>query len=344
VTVHRDEVSNLHVAAFEPLTAPSSIREEIPVPPAVRQSVLHGRAALRNALEGRDPRLLVVTGPCSIHDTEAALDYARRLARLRDRVGERLLVVMRVYFEKPRTTVGWKGLINDPAMDGSCDVESGIRQARRLLLDIGTLGLPCATEFLDPVVPQYTADLVAWAAIGARTSESQTHRELASGLSMPVGFKNATDGSLQVAIDAMVAAKNPHAFLGVGPAGRSSVVRTTGNPNVHLVLRGGGGRANFSRADIAYARIAIEEALGQSLARPIVVDCSHDNSGKDYRRQPAVFEQVVTQRQRGESAVLGVMLESNLVAGKQKLASTGKPPSGFFSRPSTPWGQFKSQT
>jgi 3-deoxy-7-phosphoheptulonate synthase len=265
---------------------------------------------------------MVVVGPCSIHDPVAAMDYARRLAALREKVAQHLLIVMRVYFEKPRTTVGWKGLINDPNLDGSHDIHTGLRKARRILLDINALGLPCATEFLDPIVPQYTADLVSWSAVGARTTESQTHREMASGLSMPVGFKNATDGGLQVALDAMVSARNPHAFLGIGAAGRACVVRTSGNPDVHLVLRGGTHGPNFSRADIAYTRVKLED-IGER-GRRIMVDCSHGNSNKDYRKQPDVFRSIVKELQQGTLAILGGMIESNLEAGNQSVANRGE--------------------
>jgi 3-deoxy-7-phosphoheptulonate synthase len=306
---------NLHIEAFDSLESPSSIRAALPLSERAAATVTTGRDAIRQALSGKDRRLLVVTGPCSIHDPEAALDYANRLATLRAQVDETLLLVMRVYFEKPRTTVGWKGLINDPKLDGSCHMNVGLRQARELLRAINELGLPCATEFLDPIVPQYISDLVAWAAIGARTTESQTHREMASGLSMPVGFKNATDGDLQIAIDGMFASQRSHAFLGINAEGTTCVVRTTGNPDVHLVLRGGA-KPNFSKPHIAYAKAALEPF---DRPRLIMVDCSHGNSEKDHTRQRAPFEQLVALYAGGEEAVLGLMLESNLVAGKQSI-------------------------
>jgi len=311
------ETRNTRVAGFHPLLAPDALLEELVLSDRAAGTVLDGRQQIRDALAGKDPRLLVITGPCSIHDRKAALEYGRRLAELNGEIGDRLLLVMRVYFEKPRTTVGWKGLISDPHLDGSNDMEGGITLARRILLEINELGVPCATEFLDPIVPQYTSDLVVWAAIGARTTESQTHRQMASGLSMPVGFKNATDGSLQTALDAITSARHEHAFLGIDMGGRTCIVRATGNPNAHLVLRGGGGQTNFSKAHIAYAKVCLED-VGHP--RPIIVDCSHGNSSKDYARQPQVFESVIDQIVGGEDAILGMMLESHLVEGKQSLS------------------------
>jgi 3-deoxy-7-phosphoheptulonate synthase len=314
-------IQNLRVQSFEPIPAPRAIAAWRPLTDDVADKVAQGRDAIHRAMVGEDDRLLVITGPCSIHDRASALDYAERLARLRERVGARLLLVMRVYFEKPRTTVGWKGLINDPNLDGSHDINHGLKLAREILFEIAGLGVPCGTEFLDPIVPQYTGDLVSWAAIGARTTESQTHRQMASGLSMPVGFKNATDGGLQPALDAITAARHPHAFVGIDDDGRTTVVRTTGNDDVHLILRGGAGGPNWSRADVAFARVHLEEA--GAVARPILIDCSHGNSGKDPARQPQVFEGVLAQRLAGERAILGMMLESHLVAGRQDPG--GKP-------------------
>ena len=282
--------------------------------------VADGRRALRECLAGTDRRLVVIVGPCSIHDPRSALEYATRLAGLREQVADKMMLVMRVYFEKPRTTVGWKGLITDPDHNGSDDMNRGLEEARKILLAINGLGLPCATEFLDPIVPQYVADLVSWAAIGARTTESQTHRQMASGLSMPVGFKNSTDGGLEVAVQAMEAASAPHAFLGINVEGQTSVVRTTGNPDTHVVLRGGGGKSNYSRADIAYTRALLGEA--DAGPRAIMVDCSHANSGKDYRKQPVVFGNVIEQVLAGEEALLGMMLESHLVEGRQALGES----------------------
>ncbi len=306
---------NLHVEAFESLASPIGIHEALPLSEQAAVSVTLGRKALCKALAGHDRRLVVVTGPCSIHDARAALDYAGRLAALNEKVKDNLLVVMRVYFEKPRTTVGWKGLINDPNLDNSCDINAGLRQAREILLAINELGLPCATEFLDPIVPQYISDLVAWAAIGARTTESQTHREMASGLSMPVGFKNATDGDLQIAIDGMIASQRGHAFLGINDQGTTCVVRTSGNPYVHLVLRGGS-KPNFSKPHIAFAKASLESFENPRL---VMVDCSHGNSEKDHARQRSSFEEIVSLYDSGEESILGVMLESSLVEGKQSI-------------------------
>jgi 3-deoxy-7-phosphoheptulonate synthase len=260
--------------------------------------------------------MLVIAGPCSIHDPVSALEYAGRLAELARSVRDRYLVVMRVYFEKPRTTTGWKGLINDPDLDESCNVGKGISIARQLLLDITALGLPTATEFLDPIVPQYTAELVTWAAIGARTTESQTHREMASGLSMPVGFKNATDGSFQTAVDAMKSARTPHSFLGIDPDGATSIVKTAGNPDTHVVLRGGRNGPNYGPDDVAKAGVALEKA---GLPGGIMVDCSHSNSGKDPLRQPEVWKSVLAQRAAGNKKLVGAMLESHLRFGSQPL-------------------------
>ena len=310
------ETSNVHVTRFEPLDPPRAVLAELPITRRVAATVLEGRDAVRRILSGEDRRPLIVVGPCSIHDPVAALEYARRLAALRDELGDTLCLLMRVYFEKPRTTVGWKGLINDPHLDGTRDMMLGLRVARRLLLDINELGLPVATELLGPVVPQYIADLVAWTAIGARTAESQTHREMASGLSMPVGFKNTTDGNLQVALDAMQAAGTPHTFLGMDDDGRGAVVHTTGNPERHLVLRGGGGRTNYDADSVAEAA-ALCAARG--LPSRVMVDCSHGNSSKDHTRQPLVFREVLDQVIGGSPHVMGMMIESHLHGGHQKL-------------------------
>jgi 3-deoxy-7-phosphoheptulonate synthase len=314
--------SDLHVLETSPLLSSSALKEEIPTRPAAVERVFLAREAVRRIIHGEDARLLVVTGPCSIHDPSAAMDYARRLVTLAERHQDELLVVMRVYFEKPRTTVGWKGLINDPHLDGTYDIPQGLRLARRLLRDVVELGLPTATEMLDPIVPQYIADLVTWTAVGARTTESQTHREMASGLSMPVGFKNATDGGLEVAVNAILAAAKPHSFLGVDVEGRVSVVRTAGNPDGHLVLRGGSGGPNYGALAIG---AAAEELARMGLYPRMVVDCSHDNSGKDHERQPEVLREIAEQVAGGARNVLGVMIESNLVAGKQSLQSSRAP-------------------
>ena len=313
-TLQGAPLQDARVSFGSPLPSPRVLREEIPLTPEVAQTVRDGRTTIENILTGQDGRFLAIVGPCSIHDPRAALDYARRLAKLRHELRDQLEIVMRVYFEKPRTTVGWKGLVNDPHLDGSFDTESGLRIARQILLDIAALGLPSATEFLDPIVPQYIADLVSWAAIGARTTESQTHREMASGLSMPVGFKNGTDGELQSALDALKSASHTHAFLGIDSEGRSCAVQTQGNPYCHLVLRGGRKGTNFSRAHIEEAARKLEKG---DLPRGLIVDCSHANSGKDATRQSLVWRDVLETRAGGEAAVIGAMLESNLKAGNQ---------------------------
>jgi len=281
------------------------------------QTVVEGREAVRRILRQEDPRLLLIIGPCSIHDVDGALEYAQRLNRLREELADQLEIIMRVYFEKPRTTIGWKGLINDPHLDGSYDIEMGLKKARQLLLQITGMGLPSATEFLDPIVPQYIADLVSWAAIGARTTESQTHREMASGLSMPVGFKNATDGSLQIAIDAMTSARAAHSFLGIDQDGVTSIIRTTGNPDGHVVLRGGRLQTNYDPESIAAAVATLKKA---ALPSVLMVDCSHANSGKQHARQEEVWKSVVNQRAAGNPALIGLMVESYLQEGSQPIA------------------------
>jgi len=277
-------------------------------------TVVRGRQAINAILARQDPRLLVVVGPCSIHDPIGALDYAGKLNALRQELGDRMEIVMRVYFEKPRTTIGWKGLINDPHLDSSYDIEGGLKTARRLLLDITALGLPAATEFLDPITPQYISDLVSWVAIGARTTESQTHREMASGLSMPVGFKNGTDGGLQIAIDAMGAAMRPHSFIGIDQDGVTSIVRTAGNPGGHVVLRGGRLRTNYDAESI---RDAEDQLARNGLPPVLMVDCSHANSGKQVARQEDVWRNVIQQRAAGTRSLIGLMVESYLEEGTQ---------------------------
>ncbi len=315
-------VSNLHVAGFERLASPDAVKAELPCPPDVLQTVRRGRDGILTALAGQDDRLVMIVGPCSVHDPAAALDYAGKLAALSGELADKLIIVMRVYFEKPRTTVGWKGLINDPHVDGSNDVNAGLRLARKLMLDINAMALPCATEFLDPIIPQYLADLVTWVAIGARTTESQTHREMASGLSMPVGFKNATDGDLQVALDAMVSARSNHAFLGIDGAGSTCVVRTSGNADVHLVLRGGSSGPNYGADHVAKAKAALAALDTPPADRRILVDCGHGNTNKDYTKIPEVFRAVLAQRSAGERAILGMMVESNLAAGRQNQSDS----------------------
>ena len=308
------ETNNLHVIDTTPLITPTQLKSELPISERAAETVATTRDAIRAILQGEDPRLLVVVGPCSIHDVEAAHDYAGRLLKARAEFEEQLLIVMRVYFEKPRTTTGWKGLINDPHLDGSHDMTTGLRFARKLLLDLAEQGLPAATEMLDPVAPQYLADLVAWTGIGARTSESQPHREMASGLSMPVGFKNSTDGSIAPAVNAISAALYPHRFLGINSEGQVSIVSTTGNPDCHLVLRGGANAPNYDAESVAIATTVLKQA---GLCSRVMVDCSHGNAQKDFRRQPVALSNVAAQIRAGSSPLMGVMIESNLVAGKQ---------------------------
>lgn len=311
-----DDLEDLNILTFEPMASPAEIKAMAPLTDKGRAEVLNGRRAVKRILKGEDDRLLVVTGPCSIHDPEAALDYARRLKRLEAQVGDRLCLVMRVYFEKPRTVTGWKGFINDPCMDGSFRIAEGMRRARELMIRIAEMGLPIATEALDPFGPQYYGDLVSWYAIGARTSESQTHREMASGLSAPVGFKNGTDGGFESAINAIRACRTGHHFLGMYEDGRSAVVFTRGNQYGHLVLRGGGGRPNYDTVSIMLAEKALEKA---GLPARIVVDCSHANSMKNHRLQPFVLHDCLTQIANGSKSICGIMLESNLSEGNQKI-------------------------
>lgn len=308
--------SDLHVVDTRPLVSPVLLHQELPLDVVALKTVADTRRRIQAILRGEDPRLLVIVGPCSVHDIASAKDYARQLEPLRKRYAAQLEVVLRVYFEKPRTTVGWKGLINDPHLDGSYDINTGLRRARSLLLDLAREGMPTATELLDPVVPQYIADLISWTAIGARTTESQTHREMASGLSMPVGYKNGTDGSAKIAIHAMQAASRPHHFLGINRQGQASIVHTTGNPDGHLVLRGGNGCTNYHPE--AVEGVA-KELVKAGLADRLMVDCSHDNSNKDFRRQSEVLQAVATQVRQGSTHLMGVMLESHLVEGNQKL-------------------------
>ena len=308
-------LDNVHSEVLEPLVTPRRIREAHPVTAEIESLVLRTRAAICDILHGRDrDRLFAVVGPCSIHDPEAALDYARRLKPVADRVGDAVVVVMRTYFEKPRTTVGWKGLINDPHLDGTCDIPTGLDRARTLLVEVNGLGLPCASEVLDPITPQYVADLLSWAAVGARTTESQTHREMASGLSMPIGFKNGTDGRLDSAKNALISARSSHHFVGINADGITSLVKTTGNADGHVVLRGGRDGTNYGAGAIADAVALVADS---EAARPIMVDTSHDNSGKDHTRQAEVCREVLSTFGAGQAALCGLLIESNLSPGKQ---------------------------
>lgn len=308
---------DLHVVRAQPLIAPSALKRELPASDAIYRVVTAARATIRDIIEGKDPRLLAIVGPCSIHDPEAALEYAVRLGRASARLASTLFVVMRVYFEKPRTILGWKGLINDPHLDGTYDMETGLRMARQLLLQINALGLPAGTELLDPIVPQYLADLISWTAIGARTTESQTHREMASGLSMPVGFKNTTDGNLLIALNAMQSASHPHTFLGIDQEGHTSIIHTAGNPDRHIILRGGR-TPNYDADSIRACERLLAEA---GLPPRILVDCSHAQTRKDYRRQPEVLADLIRQIRTGNHSIMGFMLESNLRAGNQKIVN-----------------------
>ena len=313
-------VENSNITGFRQLTPPGQVKADLPLSPRAEELVLRTRRQISDAIFGVDSRrLLVIVGPCSIHDAAAAREYASRLSEARARYGDRLLLVMRTYFEKPRTTVGWKGLINDPKLDGSCDIETGLRQARQILLQTNQLGVPCASEALDPITPQYIADLLSWASIGARTTESQTPREMASGLSMPVGFKNSTDGSLEAAVNALISAGHAHSFLGIDADGRAAVVKTNGNRNRHVVLRGGS-RPNYYREDVdqAAARVA---AAAAELQRPIMVDSSHGNSSKNPSRQALVCRDVAAQFADGQRAILGLLIESNLYSGNQRWSA-----------------------
>jgi 3-deoxy-7-phosphoheptulonate synthase len=311
----RFETDDLRIAETREVIAPERLLREVPISEAAARTVFDARSAIQRLLAGSDRRLLVIVGPCSIHDPAAAREYAGRLRALAAELAGDLLIVMRVYFEKPRTIVGWKGLINDPGLDGSFRINDGLHIARRLLVDLNEMGMPAAHEFLDPISPQYLADLIAWGAIGARTTESQVHRELASGLSCPIGFKNATDGGLQIAVDAVRSAAHPHHFLGVTKRGHSAILSTRGNPDCHVILRGGDGGPNYHPEGIA-AACALLEAAG--LRQQVVIDCSHANSGKDHERQIEVVRKVADAIGGGDQRVLGVMLESNLVAGRQE--------------------------
>ncbi len=309
-----EKTYDIRVEKFDPLISPAQLKDRIPLNEIAHRTVVEGRRAISDILEGTDPRLLVITGPCSIHDEVAALDYARRFKALSETVTETMLLVMRVYFEKPRTNVGWKGLINDPWLNGSYDINAGLQKARGLLLKITEMGLPTAAEMLDPIVPQYIDGLVCWAAVGARTTESQTHREMASGLSMPVGFKNCTDGDLSTAVNAMIAAASPQHFLGIDSQGQTCIVTTIGNPHAHIVLRGGP-RPNYDTVSINEAQAML---AAKGLSGAIMVDCSHDNSRKNYTLQGSVWQDVINQRMDGNHSIIGMMLESNLKAGNQK--------------------------
>lgn len=311
------QLDNLNVEEIAPLPSPRAVRAEIPASAAATATVARGRSDIIGIVEQRDPRVLVVVGPCSIHDLDAGLVYAERLARLQEDVATTFRLAMRVYFEKPRTAVGWKGFINDPHLDDSFDIEHGIREARRFLIRIGDLGLPAATEALDPIIPQYLGDLLSWYAIGARTTESQTHREMASGLSAPCGFKNATDGNVAIAVNAIRSANQPHHFLGITADGTSAVIRTRGNPHAHLILRGGA-EPNYAPEHVA---VAVTQLAAAGVSPAVMIDCSHGNSNKDPDVQPVVARACMQQRRDGRRALIGMMIESHLHHGNQTLGT-----------------------
>ncbi len=312
----RRRVSGVNIRSIEPLLSPVELLQLYPASALMTDAVLAARQRIEDIVLKKTDRFLVIVGPCSIHDEAAALEYAQKLKPLSDALSDKMEIVMRVYFEKPRTTVGWKGLITDPRIDGQDDVQTGLKLARQVLQKIVALGLPAATEFLDPIVPQYIADLIAWAAIGARTTESQTHRQMASGLSMPVGYKNSTDGNVQIALDAMQSARSAHSFLGIDERGRTAIVRTNGNPWGHVILRGGNNMTNYEAEHIA----RVEERLRAAGVNPaIIVDCSHANSEKKFEKQENVWRSIIAQRQAGNRSLVGMMLESNIHEGNQKL-------------------------
>jgi 3-deoxy-7-phosphoheptulonate synthase len=309
-----NQLNNIHIRGEQILVSPAQLKEEFPLSSQALAGITLARQTISRIIKGQDPRLLVICGPCSIHNPESALQYARQLKALSDELSGQLFIVMRVYFEKPRTTVGWKGLLNDPHLDGSFDIHTGLRMGRKLLAELAEIGLPVATEALDPIVPQYLADLFSWSAIGARTTESQTHREMASGLSMPVGFKNSTDGDLGVALSGMVSATAPHRFLGINQQGQVALQLTDGNPDAHLILRGGT-RPNYDAPSVKTAEKAMEAA---GVSGRIIIDCSHANSGKKYQQQVPVGHDVIGQIKEGNTSIMGLMLESHLREGNQK--------------------------
>jgi len=315
-----ETTDNLNIRCFKSLLSPDQIKDQLPQTKEQARVVASSRHAIEDILTGRDRRRVVITGPCSLHDEEATLEYARRLRKLQEDTAEKLLLVMRTYFEKPRTTLGWKGLLYDPRLDGSYDIDNGIRISRRILTEISTIGLPAATEFLDPIVPQYLADFVSWAAIGARTSESQIHRQMASGLSMPIGFKNATDGNLEIALDAIRAALSSHSFLGIDRHGKVIIAETRGNKYGHLVMRGGSSGPNYTSEYVAFAEVLLRKA---QIPNGIIIDCSHANSHKNHKRQRETLLDIADQIRSGNKSIAGIMLESFIKEGKQSIGAPG---------------------
>ncbi len=307
-------LDNLRIASIRPVATPASVQQAVQITDLAAETVKSARSAIENILNGSDDRMVIIVGPCSIHDPDAALDYARRLLALRKKIDDKLLIVMRVYFEKPRTTVGWKGLINDPHIDDSYDIDQGLRTARQLLVDLNNMGMPAGVEYLDLLTPQYLADLVSWGAIGARTTESQLHREMASGLSCPVGFKNGTNGSIRVAVDAVTSARNPHRFLSLTKTGVVSIFETTGNEHTHVILRGGSDGPNYDNAAVDETCALLAQA---DLPEHVLIDCSHANSGKKPENQPAVARDCVQRRAAGDKRIIGLMIESHLEQGRQ---------------------------
>lgn len=316
--MQQNKLRNVHIVSQEPLLTPKMLRDELPVTKNAETTVLAGRKAIQDILDRKDNRIFVVSGPCSIHDIDSAMEYAQRFKRLAEEVSETIYLVMRVYFEKPRTTVGWKGLINDPDLNDSFNITKGLKIARKLLIDLADMGIPTATEALDPVTPQFIGDLISWTAIGARTSESQTHREMSSGLSTPVGFKNGTDGSLATCVNAIESASFPHSFLGIDSEGKIAITHSTGNPYSHVVLRGGRNGPNYDSVNIALTEQAL---LAANLPQSIVVDCSHANSNKNPLLQPLVMENCIHQITEGSQSIVGLMIESHLHEGNQKISS-----------------------
>jgi 3-deoxy-7-phosphoheptulonate synthase len=308
--------NDLHITEIKPLISPFALKKEFPMTESSNKTVVQSRDAITNILHKKDSRLMAIVGPCSIHDAKAALEYAEKLIMLKNKIQDKIFIIMRTYFEKPRTTIGWRGLITDPHLDGSYDIAAGLKIARKLLLDITSLGIPCGSEMLDPIVPQYIADLISWASIGARTAESQTHREMASGLSMPVGFKNSTSGNLELAVNAMESARYTHSFIGIDQYGKTSVCKTSGNSSSHIILRGGRSGPNYYEENVEQAEDMISQL---NMSPAIIIDCSHANSKKQYNRQQRVLRSVLDQKIRGRTSIVGFMLESNLKAGSQKI-------------------------
>lgn len=315
------KTTNVRIKNFTKLISPDAIRKLLPASPRAIQTITKGRTDFCKILKRKDKRFVVIVGPCSIHDPKSAMEYAKKLKKLAARLNDKLFIMMRVYFEKPRTTTGWKGLISDPYLDESCNMEDGTKLARKILIDIAELGIPAATELLDPITAAYIAELVSWVAIGARTTESQTHRQMTSGLSTPVGFKNNSDGNLDVAVNAMTSAKNAHSFLGIDNSGQCAIIETTGNTDTHIVLRGGAGRPNYHIEDIAECE---EKLIAKKFTPKIMVDCSHENSGKNHRKQKLVIRDILSQKQMGNTSIFGVMLESNLKEGQQDIPQNKK--------------------